>query len=111
MCGSQLVDVACREDMTLQEVLDMLTENAQFQMKRPGVTTTTADGAQKTLYLHNPAAIEKATRKNLAMTLKDLGIADGQVLNVTDPTSPAPLKLQVRLEGAAAAGGAAMREE
>jgi hypothetical protein len=43
-------------------------DSPDFQLRAPGLTAN-IDGKNKTLYLQHPAALEKATRKNLDLTL------------------------------------------
>jgi len=71
----------------LQEVLDHLINSPIYQMKAPGLTTS-IEGKNKTLYMQSVASIEEATRKNLKMSLTDLGLVDGSELVVADSTSP-----------------------
>jgi len=71
----------------LQEVLDYLINSPQYQMRAPGVTTVLA-GKNKTLYMQKPVSIEEATRKNLKLSLIELGLSDGCRLVVADTTSP-----------------------
>ena len=71
----------------LQEVLDYLVNSPQYQMRAPGVTTVLA-GKNKTLYMQKPVSIEEATRKNLKLSLIELGLSDGSRLVVADTTSP-----------------------
>ncbi|GBL72009.1 NEDD8-activating enzyme E1 catalytic subunit, partial [Araneus ventricosus] len=53
----------------LQTIVDFLIENADYQMKSPGLTTNVG-GKNKTLYMQSVASIEEATRPNLKKTLK-----------------------------------------
>ena len=81
----------------LKDVLDYLTNSALYQMKSPGATTTIA-GKNKTLYMQTPASIEEATRKNLKMTLSELGLSDGSQIVVADPTSPSAIVFELKLK-------------
>ena len=65
-------------------------------MKSPGATTT-IEGRNKTLYMQAPTSIEEATRKNLKMSLSELGLSDGSRIVVADPTSPLPLEFVLRI--------------
>uniref|UniRef100_A0AAX7UEM9 NEDD8-activating enzyme E1 catalytic subunit n=1 Tax=Astatotilapia calliptera TaxID=8154 RepID=A0AAX7UEM9_ASTCA len=86
-CSQVPSDLHFSPSSKLQEVLDYLTESTSVQMKSPAITTT-MDGKNKTLYLQSVASIEQRTRPNLAKTLKELGLADGQELAVADVTTP-----------------------
>jgi len=81
----------------LQEVLEFLTTSAMYQMKSPGATTTIG-GKNKTLYMQTPASIEEATRKNLKLTLTELGLSDGSQIVVADPTSPSAIVFELKLK-------------
>uniref|UniRef100_A0A2L2YIB2 NEDD8-activating enzyme E1 catalytic subunit n=1 Tax=Parasteatoda tepidariorum TaxID=114398 RepID=A0A2L2YIB2_PARTP len=80
----------------LQDVIDFLIENAEYQMKSPGLTTS-IDGKHKTLYMQSIQSIEVATRPNLKKTLKDLGIVDGQQIVVADSTTPTSVIFKLNL--------------
>lgn len=74
-------------DIKLQELIDLLSENPAFQMKRPGITTY-INGKSRTLYLPTVASIEERTRDNLKKTLVELGLENGSEIMVADVTSP-----------------------
>jgi len=77
------------ENVKLQDIIDILTDaNGRYQMRNPGLTTTNAEGKNKTLYMSNIASIEQATRPNLKKTVKELGMGHGSELVVADVTSP-----------------------
>jgi len=81
----------------LQEVLDHLMNSPMYQMKGPGVTTSIG-GKNKTLYMQTPASIEEATRKNLKLSLTELGLSDGCQLVVADTTSPAAVVFELKFK-------------
>jgi len=66
---------------TLNALIQQLCDG-EFRLKAPSITSS-----ENTLYMRKPMALEKATRKNLDKTLKDL-ISDGEELTVTDPVFP-----------------------
>ena len=80
----------------LKEVLEYLTTSASYQMKSPGATTTIG-GKNKTLYMQTPASIEEATRKNLKMSLTELGLTSGSQIIVADPTTPSAIVFDLKL--------------
>lgn len=71
----------------LQDVIDILCGNPKFQMKAPGITTSSG-GRLRTLYMSTVASIEKQTRDNLKKTLGELDLSDGSELFVADDTTP-----------------------
>lgn len=46
--------------------------------------------------MQRPPALEKSTRPNLAKTLGELGIGDGEVLSITDPSVSQAVSVLVR---------------
>ena len=50
-------------------------------MRAPGLTTSIG-GKNKTLYMQSVASIEEATRKNLKLTLAELGLVEGSEIVV-----------------------------
>jgi len=62
---------------TLNQLLQSLREG-ELRLTKP--TAVTSD---KTLYMPNPPALERATRKNLDQRVVDL-IAEGEEITVTD---------------------------
>merc|ERR1712226_601948 len=76
----------------LQEVVDHLVNSAQFQMRAPGLTTSIG-GKNKTLYMQSVPSIEAATKKNLKLTLADLGLVDGSEIVWRTPPPPPPSHL------------------
>lgn len=83
----QYLEINNPNQMKLKEVINLLLENAAYQMKSPGITAV-IDGKHRTLYMSTVAAIEEKTRDNLNKNLVELGIEDGTEIMVTDPTSP-----------------------
>jgi ubiquitin-activating enzyme E1 C len=65
--------------MTLQEFIELLQQDAQFQLKKPSITSDT-----NSLYMQNPPSLEKALRHNLDKPLGEL-IENDDILTVTDP--------------------------
>jgi len=95
-CSQKVHTLAFSDFDKLQDIVDFLMENAEYQMKSPGLTTS-IDGKNKTLYMQSIASIEEATRPNLKKTLKDLGIIDGQQIVVADSTTPSSLIFKLSL--------------
>eukprot|EP00735_Rhodelphis_limneticus_P006919 TRINITY_DN19390_c0_g1::TRINITY_DN19390_c0_g1_i1::g.7819::m.7819 TRINITY_DN19390_c0_g1::TRINITY_DN19390_c0_g1_i1::g.7819 ORF type:complete len:439 (-),score=126.70,sp/Q7ZVX6/UBA3_DANRE/54.21/3e-165,ThiF/PF00899.16/5.3e-38,ThiF/PF00899.16/1.3e+03,ThiF/PF00899.16/3.7e+03,UBACT/PF02134.16/1e-19,E2_bind/PF08825.5/1.3e-17,UBA_e1_thiolCys/PF10585.4/2.3e-14,UBA_e1_thiolCys/PF10585.4/7.3e+03,Shikimate_DH/PF01488.15/0.00012,Shikimate_DH/PF01488.15/8.4e+03,MoeZ_MoeB/PF05237.8/0.0012,Ecm33/PF12454.3/0.033 len=65
---------------TLQELIDMLKEDADLRLKAPSLRS----GSQS-LYFSAPAALEKMTRANLAKAVSAM-IETGAVVDITDST-------------------------
>ncbi len=89
VCGGEAVALTRARESTLQDLVEVLLERHDFQIKRPSLSV---EG--KNLYLQAPPQLEKATRPNLDKTLCEL-IADGDVLTVTDSSLPFSLSLQI----------------
>lgn len=101
-CSQKPQTLTFEEATKLQEVIDYLMTNPSYQMKSPGLTTT-INGKNKTLYMSTVTSIEEKTRPNLKMTLKELGIQNGQELVVADVTTPNSLIFQMKLNAPTAA--------
>jgi len=79
--------------MTLFEIVESLKEDNRFQMKKPGLIAEVG-GNNLVLYLENM----QHTHANLQKTLAELGLGDGQIINVTDPTQAQPMELKLQFE-------------
>ncbi|KAK3765224.1 hypothetical protein RRG08_051848 [Elysia crispata] len=95
-CSNKPLSVTFSETDKLQDIITYLQENASLQMKAPGITTSMG-GKNKTLYMQTVKSIEARTRENLKMSLKELGLENGQELYVADVTTPNTLTLQLQL--------------
>uniref|UniRef100_A0A1Q3F3G9 NEDD8-activating enzyme E1 catalytic subunit n=1 Tax=Culex tarsalis TaxID=7177 RepID=A0A1Q3F3G9_CULTA len=92
------VEVADLAAMTLQDLIQHLCDNPEFQMKSPGLTAT-VEGKNKTLYMATVKSIEEATRKNLTLSLAELGLQDGHELMVADVTNPNTILIKLKFAG------------
>ncbi|KAL1373463.1 hypothetical protein pipiens_018644 [Culex pipiens pipiens] len=92
------VEVTDPATMTLQDLIQHLCDNAEFQMKSPGLTAT-IEGKNKTLYMATVKSIEEATRKNLTLSLAELGLQDGHELMVADVTNPNTILIKLKFAG------------
>jgi ubiquitin-activating enzyme E1 C len=82
----------------LSKVIKYLCENIEYQMKSPALTATKRDGVgSKTLYMSSIKSIEEATRPNLALTLEQLELFDGQEILVADVTTPQTLAFKLKV--------------
>ncbi|GAA6012682.1 hypothetical protein JCM11491_002527 [Sporobolomyces phaffii] len=89
VCGGEKSSVTMKSDQSLQDLIDLLLEKGDFQIKRPSLSLS-----GKNLYLQAPPQLELATRPNLEKTLAEL-MTSGDVLTVTDSGLPFSLDLQV----------------
>ncbi|KAF9075176.1 hypothetical protein BDP27DRAFT_1380808 [Rhodocollybia butyracea] len=89
VCGGDAVSLAVKPDMTLEELIEMLTERQDIQIKNPSLSTPT-----KQLYLRAPPQLEEATRPNLLKTVSEL-IPGGGEVTVTAGTLPFSLSLDI----------------
>lgn len=80
---------------TLEDLIKMLCDHPELQMKSPGLTAT-IDGKNKTLYMSTVRSIEERTRKHLTLSLGELGLKDGQELMVADQTTPNTIILKLK---------------
>lgn len=98
-CSQKKQQVTMKHDAKLQDFIDLLTTDARYQMKSPGVTTINPEtGRNKTLYMASVESIEKATKPNLKKTLKDLGIVNGAELVVADSTTPNAIEFKISFQ-------------
>ncbi|KAJ3370692.1 hypothetical protein GGF31_004006 [Allomyces arbusculus] len=92
VCGSGKTTVTVGKDATVAEVIELLQERVDLQLKRPSLRT-----ASKTLYMQNPKSLEQATRPNLAKPLREF-VDDGETMMVTDASLPLSLRATVHYE-------------
>ncbi|TNY22348.1 NEDD8 activating enzyme [Rhodotorula diobovata] len=96
VCGGEKVVVELARDASLQDLIDLLLERGDMQIRRPSLRTAT-----KSLYLQAPPQLEEVTRPNLARTLGELldpegeGEGGGGEVTVTDASMPFSLGLRV----------------
>lgn len=83
--------------ITLEELIELLREKPEYQMKNPGITTI-VEGKNKTLYLPQVASIEQATRPNLSKSLEELKLVEGTEILVADVTSPSTIVFRLHYE-------------
>ncbi|GAA5998336.1 NEDD8-activating protein UBA3 [Rhodotorula paludigena] len=92
VCGGEKIAVQQKRDSSLQDLIDMLLERQELQIRRPSLRIAT-----KSLYLQAPLQLEEATRPNLTKTLGEL-MTSGDVVTVTDAGLPFSLDLIVQFE-------------
>ncbi|XP_044761234.1 NEDD8-activating enzyme E1 catalytic subunit [Coccinella septempunctata] len=91
----QVIDINDPTKMKLKDIITLLTESAQYQMKSPGLTTV-VNGKNKTLYMSTIKSIEERTRDNLNKSLVELGLEDGSQILVADITAPESLVIKLK---------------
>lgn len=96
VCSQKSQALNFTETDKLQDIVTYLQENANYQMRSPGITTC-IDGKNKTLYMQSVKSIEEKTRENLKKTLKELGLVSGHELYVADITTPISLTFTLQL--------------
>ncbi|GAA6038951.1 hypothetical protein JCM8097_000590 [Rhodosporidiobolus ruineniae] len=89
VCGGERTTVTQPASSSLQDLIDMLLEKQELQIRRPSLSL---EG--KSLYLQAPPQLEEATRPNLQKTLGEL-MQSGDVVTVTDAGLPFNLQLEV----------------
>ncbi|KAL7321178.1 NEDD8 activating enzyme [Mucor circinelloides] len=91
VCGSESSVAELNSKMTVEELIEWLTEKPDIQLKKPSLRT-----ASKTIYMQAPKALEEATRPNLSKFISEF-IEDGEFVTVTDVALPVSLQLRVTL--------------
>ncbi|KAJ3323818.1 hypothetical protein HDV06_001188 [Boothiomyces sp. JEL0866] len=92
VCGSAYLQIEMDKNKSLQDLMELLLEKNEVQLKRPSLRTST-----KSLYMQAPPQLEEMTRKNLAMKLHELFNSDEEI-NVTDMNLPISLRLHVKFK-------------
>lgn len=82
-------------DIKLKDLIELLCTKKDLQMKNPALTSN-IDGKSKTLYLHSIPSIEEKTRKNLTLTLSELGLQEGSEVIVADETTPNSITIKLK---------------
>ncbi|GAA41641.2 ubiquitin-activating enzyme E1 C [Clonorchis sinensis] len=95
-CNNVPKDLHFTSKDTLRDLVEFLKTSTQYQMRSPSVTTV-ADGANKSLFIDLPD-FESALRPNLSKTLAELDLHDGQLLSISDSTTPRTLSFRLRLD-------------
>jgi ubiquitin-activating enzyme E1 C len=92
VCGHLLVSLQCSKDTLLCDMIDQLSHDARFQLKKPSIRTLSGF----TLYMQAPPPLEEASRPNLNHSLAQLLGSETDVTCIlTDPTFPTPISLRL----------------
>lgn len=89
VCGGESLDFPISRDLTVEELIEMLTEKQDIQIKKPSLSAPT-----KQIYFQAPPQLEQATRPNLEKKVSEL-IPEGGEITVTASTLPFSLSLNV----------------
>ncbi|KAL2915083.1 NEDD8 activating enzyme [Polyrhizophydium stewartii] len=90
VCGSAQIKLRIDPEKTLSELLDMLLDTQEVQLKAPSLRT-----AAKSLFMQAPPMLLEMTRPNLDRKIRDL-VAPGEEITITDANIP--ISLQLTLE-------------
>eukprot|EP00929_Paragymnodinium_shiwhaense_P122822 TRINITY_DN9598_c0_g1_i1.p1 TRINITY_DN9598_c0_g1~~TRINITY_DN9598_c0_g1_i1.p1 ORF type:complete len:455 (+),score=64.13 TRINITY_DN9598_c0_g1_i1:101-1465(+) len=100
VCGAAELNLPRAASSTLQELLDSLGSNPNYQLSRPSITSS-----RGVVFAQNPKPLRAAHEYKLPMTLEALTQTDpptftpGEDLTVTDPSLPTKLILRITLSG------------
>ncbi|KAF9053830.1 hypothetical protein BDZ89DRAFT_1056385 [Hymenopellis radicata] len=89
VCGGEALDMTLKADCTVEELIEMLTEKQDIQIKKPSLSTPTSQ-----IYFQAPPQLEAATRPNLIKKVSELVPDKGEV-TVTATTLPFSLSLRI----------------
>eukprot|EP00029_Vermamoeba_vermiformis_P003971 TRINITY_DN14506_c0_g1_i1.p1 TRINITY_DN14506_c0_g1~~TRINITY_DN14506_c0_g1_i1.p1 ORF type:complete len:438 (-),score=174.41 TRINITY_DN14506_c0_g1_i1:96-1409(-) len=87
VCGGEPLSLEFSGEATLNDLKEELGNNSKFMLKKPSIRYTPEGAKTISLYMQQPAPLEKATRPNLEKQCKEL-FPDGAYLDVTDPSLP-----------------------
>lgn len=89
VCGGEALEIVIAPDFTVEQMIEMLVEKQDIQIKKPSLSTPT-----KQIYLQAPPQLEEATRPNLEKKVSEL-VPPGGEITVTASTLPFSLSLRV----------------
>jgi len=89
VCGDNSKPATISSEMTVEELLEWLTEKQDIQAKKPSLSH-----GGKPIYLQAPPQLEQATRPNLTKKVSQLVPAGNEIV-VTSNTLPFSLNLQI----------------
>ncbi|EAU88818.1 NEDD8 activating enzyme [Coprinopsis cinerea okayama7 len=90
VCGGEALDLTVSPETTVDQLIDLLVERQDIQIKKPSLSTPT-----KQLYFQAPPQLEEATRPNLEKKLSDFVPPNGEV-TVTSTSLPFSLSLRIQ---------------
>ncbi|KAF8643765.1 hypothetical protein AX16_008784 [Volvariella volvacea WC 439] len=89
VCGGESVDMTISKDLRVEQLIDLLVEKQDIQIKKPSLSTPT-----RQIYMQAPPQLEEATRPNLEKKVSEL-VPDGGEVTVTASTLPFNLSLRI----------------
>ncbi|KAI0320746.1 hypothetical protein OF83DRAFT_1103477 [Amylostereum chailletii] len=89
VCGGESVAISIPKDWKVEQLIEMLIEKQDIQIKKPSLSTPT-----KPIYFQAPPQLEQATRPNLEKLVSELVPSGGEV-TVTATTLPFSLSLSI----------------
>ncbi|TFK76296.1 hypothetical protein BDN72DRAFT_755354 [Pluteus cervinus] len=89
VCGGESLDLTISKDLTVEQIIELLVERQDIQIKKPSLATPTSQ-----IYLQAPPQLEQATRPNLSKKVSELVAEDGEV-TVTSTSLPFSLSLRI----------------
>jgi len=90
VCGCEALDMSVSPETTVEELIDLLMERQDIQIKKPSLSTPT-----KQLYLQAPPQLEESTRPNLEKKLSEFVPENGEI-TVTSTSLPFNLSLRIQ---------------
>nr|CAH8845784.1 unnamed protein product [Trichobilharzia regenti] len=102
-CNNVPRKISFQTTSKLKDVIEYLKTNPEFQMQSPSITTMCND-EHCSLFIDLPELAD-TLRPNLSKTLKDLGLIDGQLIHVSDVTTPRTLSFQLQLDSTSNTAG------
>ncbi len=89
VCGTENFKISFSKEKTLQDLIDLLMESSEFQVKKPSLRT-----ASRSLYMQAPPQLEILTRQNLTKKLRDL-VTNNDLICVTDMNIPICMNINI----------------
>ncbi|KAK0483754.1 hypothetical protein IW261DRAFT_1464935 [Armillaria novae-zelandiae] len=89
VCGGESLEMPIGPEVTVEELIDMLTEKQDIQIKKPSLSSGPIQ-----IYLQAPPQLEASTRPNLQKKVSEILPAGGEV-TVTASTLPFSLSLNI----------------
>ncbi|KAJ7046915.1 hypothetical protein C8F04DRAFT_1062157 [Mycena alexandri] len=89
VCGGEAVELSFPADHTVDQLIELLIEKQDIQIKRPSLSTPTVQ-----IYLQGPPQLEEVTRPNLGKKLQEL-VPEGGEITVTSTSLPFSLSLRI----------------
>ncbi|KAL4067887.1 hypothetical protein J3A83DRAFT_4254898 [Scleroderma citrinum] len=89
VCGGESLEISISREMTVNELIEILTERQTIQIKKPSLATST-----RSIYLQGPPQLEQKTRPNLERKVSEL-VEEGDPVIVTASTLPFNLSLVI----------------